>query len=235
MGHERRAGARAVAGDDVDHTRRQTDRLEVLGQLEDGERRLLRRLEHHGAPRRERGRDLPGGHHQRIVPRYDLPGHTHRLPHGHGDRVGGDGQHLAVDLGGKPAVVLETGGGIVHVVLGLDDRLPGVDRLQLRQLRPAGADPLGQPEQDPAALLRGNPSPAVVEGLCGRLAPPGPRPACRPARWRSTPSVDGVEDLERLPARRIHELAIYVHLVPGDLRFPGLARRPGRAGHLLLR
>ena len=90
---------------------------------------------------------------QRIVPRDDLPRDPHRLPHRQGDRVGRNREDLAVDLGGEPAVVLEAGRRVVHVVLGLDDRLPGVDRLHLRQLGPPGADPLGQTEQDPAPLL----------------------------------------------------------------------------------
>ena len=88
MRDERRARAGAVAGDDVDHAGRQPDRLEVLGQLEQGERRLLGRLDHHRAAGGERRRDLPGGHQQRIVPRDDLAGHAHRLAHGERDRVG---------------------------------------------------------------------------------------------------------------------------------------------------
>ncbi len=72
MGDERRSGAGTVAGDDVDHARRQPHRLEVLGQLEDRKRGLLGRLEDDGAPGRERRRDLPGRHHDRVVPGDDL-------------------------------------------------------------------------------------------------------------------------------------------------------------------
>ena len=166
---QRRARAGTIAGDDVDHPGRDPDGLEVLGQLEDGERRLLRRLEHHGAPGRQCRSDLPGGHHERVVPGDDLPGHAHRLPHGKGHRVGRDREHLAVDLGGQTAVVLEAGGGVVHVVLGFGDRLAGVPGLQLGQLRPAGPYPLGQPEQNPAPVLGRDRFPAIVEGLGGGL------------------------------------------------------------------
>ena len=69
--HERGAGG-AVAGEDRDHARRQLGLLADLGQQQRGQRRRLRRLEDRGVAARERGRELPGRHQQREVPRHDL-------------------------------------------------------------------------------------------------------------------------------------------------------------------
>ena len=232
MRDQRRARAGAVAGDDVDHARRQPDRLEVLGQLEEGERRLLGRLDHDRAAGREGRGDLPRRHEQRIVPGDDLARHPDRLAHRERHRVGGHRQHLAVDLGGEAAVVLVAGGGVVHVVLGLDDRLARVDGLELGELAPARADPLRQPEQDPAALLRAHALPAaLVEGAVRRLdrAVDVLRAAGRHVGDHALGG--GVVDVEGLAALGIDELAVDVHLVRGDRGLPGLAPRRGRARH----
>ena len=68
--------------------------------------------------------------------------------------MSGTGQDVAVDLGRQAAVVLEAGRHVRDVVLGFDDRLAAVSRLELGQLAGAGADDLGELEQDPPALLR---------------------------------------------------------------------------------
>ena len=102
-----------------------------------GERRLLGGLEHHRAAGGDRRRELPGRHEQRIVPRDDLAGDADRLAQREAHRVVGHGQHLAVDLGGEAAVVLEAGGDVGDVVLGLDDRLAGVASSRARRARAA--------------------------------------------------------------------------------------------------
>ena len=78
MSHERLART-AVAGDDVHHAGRQADLFAQLGQAERGEGRELGGLEHDRVSHRQRGRDFPGEHQQREVPRDDLPDHPHRL------------------------------------------------------------------------------------------------------------------------------------------------------------
>ncbi len=61
-----------AAGDHVDDAGRQLALGDDLGQRESGQRRRLGGLEHDGVARRERRRDLPGGHQQREVPGDDL-------------------------------------------------------------------------------------------------------------------------------------------------------------------
>src|SRR6476620_10954774 len=63
----------------VYHTVWDTGLFEQLGKLQSGERRPRRRLEDNRASSRQSGADLPGSHHQRIVPGCDLSDHADRL------------------------------------------------------------------------------------------------------------------------------------------------------------
>ena len=54
--------------------------------------------------------------------------------------LSGTGMHVAVNLGGQAAVVLEAGGDVGDVELGFDDRLAAVARFELGQLVGAVAD-----------------------------------------------------------------------------------------------
>ena len=54
-----------------------------LGELQHGERRLLGRLDHDGVAAGERRRQLPGRHHQRIVPRRDRGDDADRIAPDH--------------------------------------------------------------------------------------------------------------------------------------------------------
>ena len=112
IGDQRRAGDRAIAGDDVHDAWRQIERFENLGEHQRGERRLLGRLQHHGAPGGQRRRQLPRGHQQRIVPRDDLADDADGLAHDHRQRVVGHFERLAMDLRRQPAVILEAVRGV---------------------------------------------------------------------------------------------------------------------------
>ena len=73
-------GARAaVAGDDVDDSRRQLGLAADVGEEERGQRRRLGRLQDDRVPGRERRRDLPRQHQEREVPGDDLAGDAERL------------------------------------------------------------------------------------------------------------------------------------------------------------
>jgi hypothetical protein len=72
MSHEIGTRRRAVAGDDIQSAGREADLDGELGQANRGQRRLRVGLEHDGAARRERGGELPGRHHQWVVPGDDL-------------------------------------------------------------------------------------------------------------------------------------------------------------------
>ena len=46
--------------------------------------------------------------------------------HGQRDGISRHWQHLTIDFGGEASVILKTGGGVVHVILGFHDRLAGI-------------------------------------------------------------------------------------------------------------
>ena len=66
-------------GDDIHHALREARLLNQLAQPQGAERRLLGRLEHDRAARRQGRAEFPGGHQQRKVPGNDLPHHADRL------------------------------------------------------------------------------------------------------------------------------------------------------------
>ena len=78
LGAHQRGARRAVAGEDRDDAGRQLGLLADLGQQQRGQRRGLGRLEDRGVAAGERGRELPGRHQQREVPRHDLADHAVR-------------------------------------------------------------------------------------------------------------------------------------------------------------
>ena len=71
MGGERGAGRRAPPGHHLQHAVAQADRVGEAGELEAGEWRQLRRLEHDGVAGCQRRCHLPRGDEQREVPRRD--------------------------------------------------------------------------------------------------------------------------------------------------------------------
>src|SRR6266516_4486733 len=72
MAHQGLTDLRGLARQDIDDAGRQADLLHNLGELERGERRVARGLEHDGVTHGDGGRDLPGEHKQGKVPGYDL-------------------------------------------------------------------------------------------------------------------------------------------------------------------
>jgi hypothetical protein len=72
-GHER-GSRRAVAGNDVDDARRELGLAQDVAKQQCGQRSRLGGLQHNRVAGSERGRDLPGEHQQREVPRDDLAG-----------------------------------------------------------------------------------------------------------------------------------------------------------------
>ncbi len=67
---------------DIDHPRRK-DILRQRGKFKRRQRRDFRRLNHHAVTCRQRGRQLPGRHHERIIPRRDRGNHANRVPADH--------------------------------------------------------------------------------------------------------------------------------------------------------
>ena len=76
MGDERRPGAGAIAGHEVDDAGRQAGVGQRLHEVDGRERRLLGRLQHHGVAADQGREDLPGRHGDREVPGGDQAAHA---------------------------------------------------------------------------------------------------------------------------------------------------------------
>ena len=134
--------------------------LEDLGQQQRGQRRRLGRLEDRGVAARERGRELPGRHEQREVPRHDLPDDAVGLVLAPRDAV--------AQLVGPAGVVEEVRGGQRDVdVARLADRLAAVDRLDDGQLARALLDQARDAEEVLRALAPGQLRPLGLRGARG--------------------------------------------------------------------
>ena len=159
---DERGSGPAVAGDDVHDPRRELGLTEHVAEEERRERRRLGRLQHDGVPGGERGRDLPGEHQQREVPRDDLAGDSDRLRLPVRERV--------LELVRPARVVEEVGRRERDVdVARLADRLAAVQRLEHGEL----ARPLLEEARDSVEVLRalgaGQGRPAVLEGVARSL------------------------------------------------------------------
>ena len=171
---------------------RQANFVEIVGEFERGERRLLGGLQHAAAARGRRGRELPRGHQQRIVPRNDLCGDTDRLAQREAERVGGHRIHVAGNFGGEAAVVLEAGRDVGDVVFGFDDRLAGVAAFEFGKRGGVLADFFGELEEDAAAVLRGGLAPrTVVERFARGFHGASTSDLPAAATWAMTSSVEG--------------------------------------------
>ena len=118
---DQRGPGRPVAGHDVDDARRQPRLDADRGEGERRQRREFRRLQYNRIAGRKGGRDLPGEHQQRKIPRNDLPAHANGLR----------ARKLAVDQRGPAGVMVEMAGDQGNIdVARLANRLAVVDRLQ---------------------------------------------------------------------------------------------------------
>ena len=205
VGDEVRAGRRAVARDDVDHARGDADLDCELGEAQRGERRGGVGLEDDRAASGERGRQLPGGHHEGVVPGDDLGYDADRLLQG----VGEDGathRHRAAgdrrNGGGVPAEVLGRDG---HLAFHRGHSLADVARLELGQLLAVSDDRVGESVDEAGALVRRSLRPRALES--GARGLDGPVHVCRRSHRRAP---------ERRSGRGLLELT-------GFLRLDGLS------------
>jgi hypothetical protein len=81
--------------------------LNQFAEAQAGKRSLLRRLDDHGASRGQCRSQLPGRHQQREVPRDDLTDYSNRLAQGVGQKLPGNRNRIAFDLGGPACHVAE--------------------------------------------------------------------------------------------------------------------------------
>jgi len=169
-------------------------------------RRLFGRLQHLRVPRGERGRELPDGHHQRVVPRRDPADDAERLAADH-RRVpahvlaGRLALEHAARAGEEPDVV----GRDRHLVARVRQRLADVARLELREFLGVLVDQVGQLEQHLRALARRRVAPLLVRLLRGFHRAVDVR--LRPARnLRDRLARRGIDHLHRPALGRVDPL-----------------------------
>ena len=214
---ERSAAALAKAGDNIDYSGRNTYVTEPVRHFERGERGLLGRFQDAGASGSKRGRQLPGGHQQGIVPRNNLSGNADRFFQREAEGVVGNGIHVAQNLGGQTAVVFEAGSHVGDVEFGLDNRLAAIACFQFGEHGGIGAYFLGQTQQHAPPLLGGGAGPwALVKSGAG-CANRAVHVICiGVGNLRNDFFGGGIVDRESLPGRALDPLAINVQLVSFD-------------------
>ena len=225
MAHDPRADGLTVAGDHVQHARRE-DLPGQLGEAQRRQRRLLRRLDDLYVPSRERRADLPDGHHQRVVPGCDPSDDPHRLA---ADHRGVAAHVLAGRLAlehprraREEAQVVRRDG---HLVARVRKRLADVLRLQLGQLFGVVLDRGCELEQRLGALARSGLEPLGQRGL--RRLDGAVDVGLRPARdLGDRLARGGVQHLHRAALDRVHPFAADEVLV---LRNGHAHRNPSRS------
>src|SRR5205085_3209823 len=135
MSDDRRTTGLTEARHYVDDTRRDTDFLEPLRELENSERGLLRRFQDAGASSRQCRSQFPCSHKKRVIPRNNLPRHTDRLFQRQTHSIVGDWVDIPEYLCGQAAVILEACRNVVDVEFGFHNRLSSITTFNLRQLR----------------------------------------------------------------------------------------------------
>ena len=230
MGGERGARGLAEAGDDVDHAVGEASLKDELPEAQRRQRRLLGGFEHDRAAGRERGRELPRRHHQRRVPRDDLPDHADRLAQRVGVEVAGlrEGDGFAGDLGGPAGHVAQHLGAVDEVgVADVDDRLAVVDRFKLGQFVLVRLDQVGELPHELGALAAGHFAPGARLECCTRGRDRGiDVSGAAFAYLRDHAPAAGIEGVERLARLRINPFAADEELVPGREEVLGGAAKP---------
>ena len=157
---ERGAAVLAVAGQDIEHRRRQV-LLTDTGEHEHPERRVLRRLEHQSVAGAQGRRNLERRQQHRGVPRDDGAHHPDGLPARIAQHVLAEGEGLALELARETAEVAED----VRRQSRLPPRL-GAERIAglggdgARNILDLRLDGVGDAEQHPAAVARRHVAPA---------------------------------------------------------------------------
>ncbi|MNF74098.1 hypothetical protein D3C84_561220 [compost metagenome] len=161
VAHQLAADAFAAAAEDVDHPRRE-DLRQGRRQGQDRQRRVLRGFEDQGVAGGQGRGDLPGRHHQRVVPGRDGGHHAHRVA-AHQAGVAGDvlaGQLALLAAHGAGEEAEHVGGGGDVVLARQVQRLAAVQGFQAGELVGAFLDGVGDGQQGGGALCRGGARPA---------------------------------------------------------------------------
>src|SRR2546426_6588823 len=135
MCDKRSARGFAKPVDNIDDPGRQAQLFKPAGDFHHGERRLLGRLEDAGATGGDGGSELPGSHHQRIVPGNDLSGDAYRLAQSKTQGIRRYRIDVAENFIGEAGIVFETGCSVGDVVFCFHDGLAGIAAFQLGKRR----------------------------------------------------------------------------------------------------
>jgi hypothetical protein len=158
----------AVAGQHLDDPGRHPGLEAELPEHQRGQGGLLGRLEDHAVATGQGGGNLVGGVDQGAVPGDDAGADADRGSHRVAVHGGTDRVDRAVNFGGPPGVVPHEVGGLGHLHLRHDERLAGVEGLQLTEHRGVLVDEISQAEQHPRHLDGGAGVPAPgLEGAPG--------------------------------------------------------------------
>ena len=166
---EVRADRRPVARDDVDHAAREADLARELGEPQRGQRRRRVGLEHDRAAGGERGRELPGRHRQRVVPRHDLARDADRLLQRVEEERAADRVRATRDRRDPRRVEAEVLDGLADLRLHRGDRLADVARLELGEVLAVGDDRIRQRMEQARALGRRRLQPVARERALRRF------------------------------------------------------------------
>ncbi len=161
--HEMSADDGPRSRDDVDRAGREADLGGELGHPQRRERSRRVGLEHHRAAGRERRRQLPGRHHQRVVPRHDLSADADRLLQRVVEKRAADRVRAPGDRRDRRSVEAEVLDRLGELGLHRGDRLADVPRLELGELLSIGGEGVGQRMQEARALGRRRLRPGAVE------------------------------------------------------------------------
>ncbi len=164
---QRCAGGGSSAENQIGDAGGQARFLQRPHQKNRGRGRQLTRLEHEGVARQQGWCHLPNRLQQRVIPRGDQSADADRLVDEATDRIRLSGVHHAPGFGAADAsVIAQARHDIVHVVLGFDDPLAGVERLGADEILAVAVDQIGGAPQHvrPFAFRRIRPR-ARVEGF----------------------------------------------------------------------
>ena len=157
----------AAAEQDVQYARWQ-QLLRQFTQAQGGQWGQFGRLDHHGVASGQSGSDLPGQHHQRVVPRGNRSHHAQRVAADHRGvaRQVLAGRRTAQAARGTGKIAEHVGNGRDFVIQRGTQRLAAVLRFQPGQFIAMGLDGIRQRQQGLRAVLGAGLRPAV-EGLVG--------------------------------------------------------------------
>ena len=226
MLRQRRAAFLAVAGQQVQHTRRQV----LVAQLRDAqqsERRILGRFQHQRIACRNRHRDLQRAEHHRCVPRHDAPDHADGLAPRVAEDVLAERDRFALELAGDAAEIADDVGRALDLGTGLrPDRVPRFQGEDPREGLDLGLHGVGDPQQHPSAVARCHEPPRLERGGSGadRRVDIG---AGRARHLADRGAVRRVFDVDEPAVRAFGRFSLNQHQVAGHRLFVAEAHGGG--------